>query len=140
MSFSNSACDSTALNCGNSCFTFSGAWNQKAGVRLDQHGGVVVGIAGGDDVVIHPFEGGDGLALLFPDAQLVIHDAVVFHDEPVAQQRRANSSWRSSGAANCSNVSEKNDDLHQRAEFIQKFLRAGQRTQRADDVSECRTV
>src|SRR5271170_6294872 len=29
MSLSSSACDSTALNCGNSCFTFSGAWMRK---------------------------------------------------------------------------------------------------------------
>ena len=99
---------------------------QKAHVRLDEHGGVVERIAGGNDVIIHPLEGGHGLALLFAEAQLVIHDAVILHHEPVAQQRRP-AKLAEQGSGELLERVGQDDDLHQRAEFIQKFLCAGQR-------------
>jgi len=34
----------------------------------------------GDDVVVHPFECGDGLALLFADAQLIAGDVIVLDE------------------------------------------------------------
>src|ERR1035437_4281091 len=60
---------------------------QDAFVGFAEHGDVVEGIAPGDDVIIHPLERGHGFALLFPDAQLIVHDVVILDNQPVAQQR-----------------------------------------------------
>ena len=84
-------------------------------------------------MVIHPFEGGHGFALLFPDAQFVIHDAIVLDNQPVAQKRRLAELAEQGSGELLERIGE-NDDLHERPEFIQKFPAARQRTQRTDDV------
>ena len=59
--------------------------DEEADVRLAEHRGVVVGIAGGDDVIVQRLQRGDGFLFLVRLAQLVTGDAVVLDDEPVAE-------------------------------------------------------
>ena len=61
--------------------------NEKARVGLSEHAGVVIGITGGNDVVVQSFEGGDGFAFLVRDAELIAGNLVVFHDEAMAKER-----------------------------------------------------
>ena len=57
-------------------------------MRFRQHSRVIVRIARRDDVVVQRLERCHRLALLVGDAQLVTGDAVVLHDERMAEQRR----------------------------------------------------
>ena len=51
---------------------------EEAGMRLGEHGGVVVRVAGGERMKIEGFERGDGMFLL------VLHSHMVRHNMPVA--------------------------------------------------------
>ena len=51
--------------------------DEETDIRFAKHGGVVVGIAGGNDVVIQRLQRGDGFLFLIRLAQLVAGDAVV---------------------------------------------------------------
>ena len=63
---------------------------------------------------------------------MVIHDAIVLADQPVTQKRRP-AELAEQGSGELLERVGQNDDLNERAQFIQEFLAAGQWTQRADD-------
>ena len=116
-----------------------GRAEQDACVGLAEHGGVVEGVASGDDVVIHPFERGHGFALLLPDAQLVVDDVVVLDDQPVTQEGRPIELAEQGSGELLERVGQ-DDDLHERTQFVQELLRAGQGPQRADDTLNVRQL
>jgi len=66
----------TAGNWGNCAITLAGR-GRGFRDRPSPSWRVVEGVTAGDDVVVHPFECGDGLALLFADAQLIAGDVIV---------------------------------------------------------------
>src|SRR5674476_1083357 len=106
--------------------------DEKTHVRLAQHRGVVVGNAGGNDVIIQGLQRGDGFLLLVWLAQLIASDAVVLDDEAMAKKRRPVELLHQRLRELFKRVGQY-DDLHERAKFVQKFLAAGQRLERADD-------
>src|SRR6266852_3791054 len=61
---------------------------QKTHVSFTQHRRIIESVAGGDYMVIEQFEGSHGSLFLSRDAELVIDDAILFHDQTMAQQRR----------------------------------------------------
>jgi len=66
-----------------------GGVEQDALVRFAEHGGVVVGVAGGDDAIIEGVQRFHGGALGVFLAQDVVGDAaVVIHRQAVTQQGR----------------------------------------------------
>lgn len=64
-----------------------GSVDEKTGVGFEQHSRVVIGIAGGDDVVVQLFQRRDSFSFLVWDTQFIIQDAIVFDDEFVAKER-----------------------------------------------------
>ncbi len=107
--------------------------DEETDIGFEQHSGVVVGITGGDDVIIQLFQGGDGFPFLVGDAQLVIYDAVVFDDELVTEERRPIKVAQERGGELLEGIRE-NDDLGEGTQFVQEFPGAGERLERADDV------
>src|SRR5438477_6839013 len=59
---------------------------EESDMGLYQHGGVVILVAGSNDVVVQIPERGDGSFLLIADAQPIVDDAVVDDLELVAEQ------------------------------------------------------
>lgn len=116
--------------------------NEETDIRFQQHRCVVVGIAGGDDVVVERLERSHGLLLLVGNAELIARDAVVLHDEPVAEQRGPVEGFHQGLCELLERVRE-DDDLGDAPKFIKKFLSAGQRLESANDVlnvGECDAV
>src|SRR5437016_1938402 len=105
---------------------------QEAHTCLLEHRGVVVGIAGGNDVVVQTFQRRDCLLLLVVDAQLVIDDSVVDNLQLVTEQRGPFQLLQQRSGKFLKSIG-KDDDLGDRTQSAQKFQRAVQRTQAADD-------
>jgi len=62
---------------------------QDASMGLAEHGGVVVGIARGNDAVVEALQRNDRLTLGVLLTQLIVHDAIGFvSDQAVTKQRR----------------------------------------------------
>src|SRR5437667_460678 len=59
---------------------------QEADIRLPEHGGVIIGIAHSDDVVIQTSEGNDGFFLLIADAEPIIDDAIANNLQLMAKE------------------------------------------------------
>jgi hypothetical protein len=84
-------------------------------------------------VIIHSLERGHRFTLLLPDPQLVIHDPVVLHDQPVAEQGGPAKLAQERRGELLERVGQ-NDHLRLRSELVQKFLPALDRMERADDL------
>ncbi len=118
-------------------FHFFGCVDEKTGVRFAEHGGVVVRIAGGDDAVVQRFQRGDGFLFLVRLTQFIAGDAVVRHEQAMAKKRRPVQLFHQRRGELLERVGQ-NYDLRERAEFVEKFLAAGQGMQRADDFLDLR--
>ena len=97
-----------------------------------EHGGVVEGIAGGDDVVVERAQGFDGFFLLIRDTQFVVCDFAVFDDEAMAEECGP-IELAHEGLGEFFEGVGKNDHLRDGAEFVEELFGAGQGTQTADD-------
>lgn len=100
-----------------------------------QHGRVVVAVAGGDDPVVEAFERLDRAALLVGEPQAVVDDAVVGDDEAMAQQRRHAELAHQRRRELLERVAE-DHDLRPGAELVEELPRAGERCQPADDLAD----
>lgn len=109
-----------------------GSVEEKAVVGFAEHRGVVVGISGGDHLVVEAFEGGDGFLLLVGLAELVTGDVVAFHDEAVAEEGGP-AKLPHEGLGKLFEGIGKDDDLDKGAEFGEKFGAAGQGPEGVDD-------
>ena len=59
---------------------------QNTGIRLRQHGGIVVGITGGNGALVNGLQGTNGLTLRVSLTQFVIHNtAFVIRNQAVAE-------------------------------------------------------
>ena len=63
-----------------------GGVEEEADVGFAEHGGVVEGITGGDDVVVEILQGGDRFLLLIRLAEAVVDDAAVDDFQLVAEE------------------------------------------------------
>src|SRR5579884_1493394 len=111
----------------------NGSMKQKPNICLAEHRGVVEGITGGDDVIIEKLQGRNRLLFLVRLAQAIIDDAVVLDFEFVAKERGPIELLHQRLGELLEGVRE-DDDLRDCAEFVQKFLAAGQGAQRRDDL------
>ena len=111
---------------------------QDALVRFAEHGGVVVGVAGGDDAVVEGVQRFHRGALgVFLPQDVVGDAAVVVHRQAVAQQgRRAELAHQRAGEL-IEGVRE-DDQLEMLAGPLDEFHRAVQRVQGVDHLLDVR--
>src|SRR5437667_8507254 len=110
---------------------------QEADIRLPEHGGVIIGIAHSDDVVIQTSEGNDGFFLLIADAEPIIDDAIANNLQLMAKESGP-FQLPEQGSGKLLEGIRKNDDRRAGAQFTQELERAVQGTQSADDALNVR--
>jgi len=85
-----------------------------------QHRGVVVRVAGRDDAVVEGLEGLDRATLLVVEAQLVVDDAIVLHDEAVTYEGR-HAEMAHQRPAELFECVGQNDHLGDRSQLVEEF-------------------
>lgn len=119
-----------------------GSAKEKTGVGFQEHGGVVEGVASGDDEIIQAFQGGDGTALGVGLTHFVAGDSAVRNDEAVAENGGPFQLAHEGLGKFFEGVGE-DDDLGEGAELAQEIEGAVQRFQggnRVLDVGEFEAV
>jgi len=116
-----------------------GRLKEKTGVRFGQHGGVVEGIAGGDDEIMEAAEGGDGAAFGLRLAQLVAGNPAILDEQMVAENGGPLQLAHEGFGKFLERVGE-DDDLGEGAQLAEEIQRAGQGAQGGDDFLNVRQL
>jgi hypothetical protein len=111
-----------------------GRSKENAPVRFRQHRGVIVRVAGGDDLEVEQLERHDGLALAVADAQAIVGDApALVDDERVAEKAGVIELGHQRRCELVERVGE-DDHLESAAQPAQEFERAVEWAHLADHV------